>query len=62
MSDESRLPRNFQQSYGVVRDAKTGMPKVDEPQTVPDVIWKSFTQEEKNHINNSVLEHLRRYD
>ena len=48
--------------YGFVICATTGMPKVDKPLEVPAYDWGTLTQEEKDHINGSVMEHLRRYD
>ena len=47
--------------YLLVRD-KDGMPLIDHPESVPKVVWDSFTKEEKDFINNSVMEHLKRYD
>jgi len=48
--------------YAVVYCQHTGMPKIDNPLSVPDVVWHGLSQREKDHVNNSVLEHLRRYD
>ena len=47
--------------YGFVIDPQ-GMPKVDNPLEVPDYDWGTLTQKEKDHINGSVMEHLRRFD
>ena len=41
---------------------KDGMPKVEFPELVPDHVWKSFTQEQKDFVNNSVQEDLKRFD
>ena len=37
-------------SYGLVRN-RDGMPKVDNPQSVPDEIWQGFSKKEKDFAN-----------
>lgn len=48
--------------YGFIICGETGMPKVDDPTSVPDFDWGTLTQEEKDHINAKAPEHLRRSD
>lgn len=38
------------QNYGLVK-TKEGMYRVDNPQHVPDEIWQTFTQEQKDFAN-----------
>lgn len=48
-------------AYGFLIDPQ-GMPKVDNPLEVPKYDWGTLTQKEKDHVNGSVMEHLRRFD
>lgn len=58
-----RNPKNKDEvrAFCLVRD-KQGMPKVDEPLSVPSHVWDSFSEIEKKHINAQVAEHFRRFD
>jgi hypothetical protein len=38
-------------AYGVVRD-KDGKPRIDDPNNIPDEMWKMLTPEEQKEIKN----------
>lgn len=62
MSNEMKASKAKVKLIGIVFDGDTGMPKIHDPRTIPDHMWKRLTQKQKNFANNSVMEHMRRYD
>lgn len=61
MSNEAKVGQPKIQAYAIVYD-KNGMPRIDNPQDVPDEVWDQLTDHQKHHANIQVMEHLRRWD
>ena len=57
-----KQPKAKVRGYVFVIDGETGMPRIDDPTTVPDRDWALLSREEKEHSNAQVMSHLRRYD
>lgn len=49
-------------AIALVRDAKSGMPLIDNPLTFPKECWDQLTEIEKNYANSRVSPELRRFD
>lgn len=45
--------------YGLVIN-KDGMPKISNPKAVPDEVWQSLTQQQKDFANANVSANLKR--